>query len=151
MSDSPNERRVYALPPDLVERIRSFQQSQNISSETEAVRRLLDSALAMRDSIHDVLYKLKARYKDEPDLRVLAKDLLVGHPKVSSVSFEAGAAIFAFADGDFGKIDNKGFIYSGDRPDYMSEVVPPVRPRLSAPSRGSPPKSASDLDDDIPF
>ena len=44
------ERRVYMLPANLLERLRAYQVSQGIGSEAEAARRLLDTALQMRDT-----------------------------------------------------------------------------------------------------
>ena len=42
-------RKVYMLPEDLVERIAAYQHKTSISSEVEAVRRLLDDGLKHRD------------------------------------------------------------------------------------------------------
>jgi hypothetical protein len=70
------ERRVYVLPREQLERIRAYQSNSAIGSEVDAVRPLLDSALQMRDTPQDILRKLKSRFADEKDLRVLARDIL---------------------------------------------------------------------------
>src|ERR1700681_1721560 len=69
------ERRVYVLPVEQLERLRAYQSRNGISSEVEAVRRLLDAALQMRDTVPDILRKLKSRFANEKDLRVLARDI----------------------------------------------------------------------------
>lgn len=116
MSDKPAaeaERRVYMLPSELVERIRAYQAAFGLPSEVEAVRRLLDGALQHRETLLDVLAKLKLRWTDEKDLRVLAREVLVGHALVKSVAFADGSVDFTFADGERGRLDTKGRIYRG--------------------------------------
>ena len=148
------ERRVYNLPSSLLERLRAYQTSQGIPSETEAARRLLDTALQLRDNVHNLLAMLEQRYGDEKDLRVLAADILIKHALVKSVEVGDSNVSFTMRDGDRGMITSVGDIYFQDidmQSDDWSQVVRP-KPR-SARSKGgnwdAPP--ASDLDDEIPF
>ena len=53
MAREGTERRVYVLPAELVERIRSFQRDERLPSETEAARQLLE--LALLDDRHIVM------------------------------------------------------------------------------------------------
>lgn len=136
------ERRVYVLPADLVDRIKAYQSSQGIGSEVEAVRRLLDSALQMRDTAVDILNTLRSKHADEKDLRVLARDVLTNHTLVTKIIFGDDRVTFQIRAGEYGAIDNKGHIFSGEDPDYLGRVQE-VQPLIS-------PKGG-DLDDEIPF
>lgn len=137
------ERRVYVLPADLVDRIKAYQSSQGIGSEVEAVRRLLDSALQMRDTVVDILNTLKSKHSDEKDLRVLARDVLTNHALVTKIIFNDDRVVFQIRAGEYGSIDNKGHIYSGDELEYLREV-----PEVTS---WNAPKKGGDLDDEIPF
>ncbi|WP_137392265.1 hypothetical protein [Rhodoligotrophos defluvii] len=86
-SKEQTQRRVYVLPTELVDRIVAFQAEKGFPSEVEAVRKLLDEALKSRDTdktiIRRFLYRLeKLRLPTE-----VAKDVLVGHPLVTDLSF----------------------------------------------------------------
>jgi hypothetical protein len=154
------ERRVYVLPAEQLERIRAYQTSSGIGSEVEAVRRLLDAALQMRDTPQDILKKLKSRYADEKDLRVLARDILAAHALVESVHF-ADDGVWFWLKGDVrGKIaaDGATFIGRESVEENGWEVYPPPPPRARPASTGRPVAVPSwdaprrgDLDDEIPF
>ncbi len=146
------ERKVYVLPAELGGRIRAYQLAQGISSEVEAARRLLDSALQMRDTTEDILKKLKSRFAEEKDLRVLARDILAGHPLVSAVHFADDGVWFYLKGEERGKIgrDGKTFSGQGDVDEGWHLYPPPApRARAAAPSWDTP--KGGDLDDEIPF
>jgi hypothetical protein len=143
----PTERRVYVLPSEQLERIRAYQNSSGIGSEVEAVRRLLDSALQMRDTPQDILRKLKSRYADEKDLRVLARDILAAHALVESVHFADDGVWFCLKGDVRGKISADGTTYIGHGFEQENgwDVFPPPPPRapVRAPSVGGPAGSPS--------
>jgi len=159
----PTERRVYVLPIEQLHRIRTYQNNSGIGSEVEAVRRLLDAALQMRDTPQDILKTLKSRYADEKDLRVLAKDILAAHALVESVHFADDGIWFRLKGDVRGKIGVDGATYIGHGSAHEDnwEVYPPPSPR----ARSTPPGSVGsragapswdaprggDLDDEIPF
>lgn len=157
------ERKVWLLPAELSERIKAFQASQGITSEVEAARRLLDSALQMRDTVQDLLRKLKDRYAEEKDLRVLARDVLVNHMLVTSVHFGDDNIRFDFKDGWIGRFFKTGEaqVSSGEVDhdgDLEFTTYPPKMPdpgprstRVPKPSWDAPKGGGSDLDDEIPF
>lgn len=137
-----SERRVYVLPSELVERIREYQESQSIPSEVEAVRRLLDAALQMRDSVFSVLTKLGARSTSEKDLRILSRDVLATHPLVKEIRISDAGLTFTMANGDKGRITSQLKLFwdaSGGFGDTDWKSWPPEE------------KTSSHLDDDIPF
>lgn len=147
-------RKVWVLPTELSDRIRSFQMDQGIASEVEAARRLLDLALQMRDNVGDILAKMKSRFIEEKDLRVLARDVLTGHALVTQIMLNDSDVTFRMRDGTFGMIDKSGRIFTGDEAEYLREVVEP-RPRSPVGARGGAPSweapKGGDLDDEIPF
>lgn len=153
------ERKVWLLPTELSERIKAFQASQGIASEVEAARRLLDSALQMRDTVPDILRKMKDRYVDEKDLRVLARDILVGHTLVASVHFDDDGVWFRFNDGALGRMNKRGLTSIGDDDNQYNgepawkvfpEPPPAARPTVrQSPSWDTP--KGGEADEDIPF
>jgi len=155
------ERRVYVLPVEQLDRIRAFQAASGIASEVEAVRRLLDSALQMRDTVQDIVRKLKSRYAEERDLRVLARDVLTTHALVENVRFNEGSVEFSLKGDSRGLIKADGSTFTGHGPMEHEDdwdVFPPPPPRRPPSARqggGAPPSwdapKGGDLDDEIPF
>jgi hypothetical protein len=156
------ERRVYVLPSEQLERIRAYQTANSISAEVEAVRRLLDLALQNLDTIHDILKKLRSRYADEKDLRVLARDILTTHVLVLSVHFLEDGVSFYMAGEMRGKITKDGTTYIAEGEEHISgwtEYPRPAkkdapRPAARSTSTSGPSWDAprgGDLDDEIPF
>jgi len=101
-------RRVYVLPSELVARIVEFQEEKNYSSEVEAVRKLLDEALLHRDTAATIINRFKSRLENLRMPAEVAKDVLVGHPLVSNISFGKDEIIFELADGNNYRITDKG-------------------------------------------
>jgi hypothetical protein len=129
------ERRVHVLPKELLERLRAHQQRKGISSEVEAVRRLLDRALQMEDTVGDILNKLKAKFVGEKDLRVLARDVLATHVLVRRMYYEDNVISFDLADGSGGQINGEGKILSMEGMGRMTGGRS-VRPIVSGAQRG---------------
>jgi hypothetical protein len=152
------ERRVYNLPLDLLERLRAYQMSQGITSEVEAARRLLDSALQMRDTIEDILNTLSSKFLEERDLRVIAADVLIKHALVSHVQISDTDVTFILKNGFRGKISSSGALYSAlpdsHDDDWNSYRKKPARvpvPSWDSASSGETASAGGNLDDDIPF
>jgi len=108
------ERRVYALPGELVERIVEFQREKGYPSEVEAVRRLLDDALKSRDTLARLISRFMTRMGSLRSTVEVAKDVLVGHPLVKSMSFDEDAVNFEMKDGWEAKINDKGDVWIWD-------------------------------------
>jgi len=144
-----SERRVYVLPKEQLDRIRAYQANSGLTSEVEAVRRLLDVALQLRDTIEDLLNKLRSKFTDEKDLRVLARDL-IGHALVSAVAIKENQLEFDFAGGIRGAIDGSGKTMLSRFEDHW-ETFPKPRPTAKSPSSGWDTRPSNDLDDEIPF
>lgn len=156
-TDKPTtERRVYVLPLDLLERIRSYQSDNNISSEVEAARRLLSEALQARDTINDLMKQVRAYHRQEKDLRALARDVLSGHILVIQIKIDDNKIEFGLRNGEAGMIRRDGKMETGtineDGTMWFNTSWPPLRSEKSVKSSGgwdSPP--SDDLDDTIPF
>jgi hypothetical protein len=94
----PAARRVYALPQDLVDRIVEFQREKGYPSEVEAVRRLLDEALKYRDTTDKIVSRFMSRLRSMRITSEVAKDVLVAHPLISTLSFGQDHVSFAMKD-----------------------------------------------------
>ncbi|WP_106795431.1 hypothetical protein [Rhizobium sp. H4] len=81
------QRRVYVLPKDLVERIAQYQQLGGFGSEVEAVRSLLTEALTKIDSTAMLLDRVREKFKTLPNASMVAKEILAGHPLVTKIQF----------------------------------------------------------------
>lgn len=114
MSDEPlgSKRRVYDLPMELVDRITAFQRSKKLPSEVEAVRRLLDEALLTRDSAEDIVNRMLERLKSDGMVTSVAKDILVGHPLVTSITFISNDCVqFTLKSREQIRIHDDGMVY----------------------------------------
>ena len=107
-------------PSELVERIVAFQEEKNYPSEVEAVRKLLDEALLHRDTAETIIQRFKSRLEHLKMPAEVAKDVLVGHPLVSDISFERNAIVFTLGSLDKyriyenGRVEHKDALRKGD-------------------------------------
>lgn len=116
------ERRVYVLPVELVERVRQYQKDNLIASEVEAVRRLLDTALHLRDDVHSLLQKMKTKYKAEKDIRVISRDVLALHPLIESIKISDGSIEFTMKNGGMGSFATDGEAYFMNKGQWNREL-----------------------------
>lgn len=107
------ERRVYVLPNELLGRIRRYQSDNNISSEVEAVRKLLDESLQSKDTLDDIMAKISRADLTEGDLRVVAQKVLSGHVLVKYLVIDDGELRFGLRNGYAGGIDLEGNMRTG--------------------------------------
>lgn len=87
------QRRVYALPTEMVDRIVEFQKEKGFQSEVEAVRRLLDEALKSRDTPTKIINRFLARLEVHRVAAEAARDILIGHPLVEGMRFQRDAVV----------------------------------------------------------
>lgn len=148
------ERRIHVLPIELLERIRKYQEDNNISSEVEAVRRLLNEALQSRDTIENILNQLDAAFEKEKDLRILARDILSTHVLVSNINIDENSLCFKLKNGIKGEIDRKGQLFKNDDLDNYNDNMESYTPPQKRQNKGNWDTSITpnnDLDDEIPF
>jgi hypothetical protein len=110
MARPGTQRRVYVLPDELVGRISAFQRDTGLPSETEAARRLLDEALKRRDTHESIIDRFLNRFKEIRILSDVAKEVLAGHPLVSTIRFEDDAIDFRLINGCKITIKNDGAV-----------------------------------------
>ncbi|RAK27086.1 hypothetical protein C7374_11180 [Falsochrobactrum ovis] len=101
-------RRVYVLPQELVDRIVQFQKEKGYPSEVEAVRKLLDEALLYRDSPDTIIKRFTSRLTTLKMPSEVSKDVLVGHPLVTKISFLSNAVQFKVSSGEEYRIYDTG-------------------------------------------
>lgn len=112
-SGHENIRRVYALPAEMVDRISMYQREKGFTSEVEAVRRLLDEALKSRDNLDTIINRLLAKLGQIKIASEAARDVLVGHPLVASISFTDSSVEFALKNGDSATVHESGVVTIG--------------------------------------
>ena len=158
------ERRVYNLPTALVLKLRAFQATQNIPSETEAARRLIEAALQARETVFDILLSVEAIVSNDPNLRNLGAELMK-HSLVTGTMLIDGGLVFSMTDGTSGRVapDRRGSFnlnYTDQdwRHDNWSsfdhwkmENRPKQKQGSGSASSGGWEPSGGDLDDEIPF
>lgn len=104
-------RRVYVLPNELVDRITAFQAERGLSSEVEAVRKLLNDALQSKDTPEILLKRAMERMKIIRVTSEVAREILVGHPLVSEIKFENDDIDFWLKSAGHYKINYKGELF----------------------------------------
>lgn len=134
------QRRVYVLPNELVDRIVAYQTEMGLQSEVEAARKLLDEALKSRDDWRSITRRFKEKLAETKILSDIAKDVLIGHPLVTSVHFEPSAVRFSLSSGETVEINGLGVVSASDGYNNDLELNPENGGAFSR-----------DLDDDIPF
>lgn len=95
---------TYVLPKELIERIEQYKFAIGISSDDEAVRRIIDDFLKKRDEIVDVINRIISKYKLIKSMREAASTVLANHPLVTTISFEKGNVVFDFDDSLYDKL-----------------------------------------------
>ncbi|MEE7504158.1 helix-turn-helix transcriptional regulator [Methylobacterium mesophilicum] len=99
-SDQGKFQRVSVLlPPELVERIQLYRADAGISSEDEAIRRLLDDALKYRDNYITITDRLIEKVRSLKSIREAAGYVLSNHPLVRSMDFSDAGMVFCLNDG----------------------------------------------------
>ncbi|TGP24893.1 MULTISPECIES: hypothetical protein [unclassified Mesorhizobium] len=94
------QRRVYVLPTELVDRMVAYQQEMGLASEVETARRLLDEALKHHDTALSITRRFQDRLKETRLLADIAKDVLIGHPLLSTLRMELDRIEFTLTRGD---------------------------------------------------
>jgi len=74
------------------------------------VRRLLDDALKSRDDLTRIINRFLGKLKHLRIASEVAKDVLVGHPLVASMSFEKDVVQFRLKDGWTASISDAGWV-----------------------------------------
>ena len=87
------------LPPELVERIQLYRADAGISTEDEAVRRLLDDALKYRDNFISIIDRLIDKVRLLKSIREAAGYVLSNHPLVKSIDFTDVEMTFCLTNG----------------------------------------------------
>lgn len=142
-------RKLYSLPTELIVRITAYQQRKNLSSEVEAVRRLLDIALKGNETHADLCEQIVKQLEAGRDYVEAASSVLPGHPKVASVEFDDDAVVFKLRNKKTEinvRIESRTRIFFSNDPD--------IALRLESPE-GMPPylvnENDSSLDEMVPW
>lgn len=135
------------LPPAMVWRVARFRRSQNLPSNEEAAKRLIKFALEERESTKDILEKLHESFKNERDLRLLARDVIASHGAITNIKYAKDYIWFETTSNESGAIDKKGTLYfseDGRDWDYGMNYYTPYIDEFS-------PLPSTESDDEFPF
>lgn len=102
------QRKVFMLESELVDRVLAYQQKNKLQSEVEAVRQLLNDALRLQDDWRSICDQVVDRMKRPETLINAAKEIVVGHPRVSNVTFELDRITFKMNSGEYVEISANG-------------------------------------------
>lgn len=103
-----SERRIYDLSDELLTRLRAYQKRQGIRNETEAARRVLETGLDASEG-DEALAQRAVRAARERGIREGAGPIVVGHPSVTTVSFQPRNIIFETRQGQRFDVSAQGF------------------------------------------
>lgn len=95
-------RRVYELPPDILDRVRSYQDEKGIASEVETVRRLIAIAFWNMDTVATIEAQLAVEFGRLKDVRLAAAAVLATHPRVMDMQFGKDSVEFTMDGGATG-------------------------------------------------
>lgn len=150
-SQSKSIRKLVSLSPELAERVEKFRESVGASSESDALKILIEDGLKMRDRREDLFERLKNATSKGQNLAEVINFLAADHPLVKSTTLDANElTIYLNTASDE---DSQKFSYSryqkewqwlrntGGFDDWEPIKPPPQRKRTSR----------EELDDDIPF
>lgn len=157
------ERRVYNLPAALVMKIRAFQLAQNIPSETETARRLIEAALQARETVFDILLSIETMVSNDPNLRNIGSELMK-HSLISGTMLIEDGLVFSMTGGSSGRIspdkrNSYDLLYTHEpwQHDNWNRFDQWKRDNIAQPKRaygagtGGWEPAGADLDDEIPF
>jgi hypothetical protein len=106
-----NIRKVYLLQHDLVARIGRYQVQKGITSEVDAVRRLLNIGVQVDELATDILARFCLDFAKSADVRGAASRTLITHLQVVAIDF-FGLSV-SFRDGAVWSFDPIENAFSG--------------------------------------
>lgn len=145
-------RKLVTLPPDLADRVEKFREYSNASSESDALKTLIEDGLKLRDRPEDLFRRCETSTAAGQSLGEIINLVTSDHPLVERTVLDNEALIVDLktpADAASERFRfsraQKTWFWEVSRGDYDDAwtAVEPLQPDSS--------KRASVLDDDIPF
>lgn len=154
-------RRLVTLSPELAERVDKFRESTGTSSESEALKMLIEAGLKLRDRREDLFERCQNSTARGQSIGDVVNLLTSDHPLVASTVVDLESLIVNLKTAQ-GEPDER-FRYSRSKHQWAWETntgsfnnyddnwqpIPKAGPRSS--TQKAAPKTGSGLDDDIPF
>lgn len=148
------------LPPGMVWRVERYSIAAGLPSSEEAAKRLIKFALEEKETTNDILEKLYESFREEKDLRLLARDVIASHSATTNIKYGRDYVWFETKSGESGAIDSKGRLYFSEHGNEWDENMNYYTPQSlqdirrgvkNAHSPHSGKGSHPDLDEEIPF
>jgi hypothetical protein len=157
-SQTKSVRKLVTLSAELAERIEKFQRDSGASSESDALKALIEDGLKMRDRPYDLFRRCENATKSGQRIGDIIERLTADHPLVeTTVVSSDGLSVYLKVDPD--TMDVRFYLprsrqtwtwqrrVSGYHNDEAWEDIAPVNPDEPT----TPGRKPRDLDDEIPF
>ena len=149
-----NVRKLVALPPELAERVEKYRQASAATSDSDALKALIEDGLKLHDRNSDLFERCENATKKGQSIGEIINLLAADHPLVHStfltqdtliinLKIEQGQEEQRFI---FDRI-KKDWDWERDTGGYNDHKWESIRPGVPSPSR----RANADLDDEIPF
>jgi hypothetical protein len=144
-------RKLITLPPDLAERVEKFRETSGASSESEALKALVEAGLKLRDRPEDLFQRCETSTSGGQSIGEIINLVTTDHPLVESTVTDK-EALTVYLKKPESEAPRERFRYSRSQGNWKWEWereydqwMPVERPKQAKAKPGG------DLDDDIPF
>jgi hypothetical protein len=148
-------RKLVTLSPDLADRVEKFREAFGASSESDALKVLIEDGLKMRDRREDLFERLENATQNGQSLGEIINFLATDHPLVLNTVLNSDELIINLKTAGDEPDEKFWFSRFHKKWDWLKRVGnnyddqwEPVKP---PPQRAGGRKPINDLDDDIPF
>lgn len=139
----PPPRKNVALPSDVVARVDAFRKSRNITSESDALRRLIETGLNFFDRPKDLFFRCAQAYENGSSIGEILENILNDHPLVEEITMRPDNIAIRLRDDCSVSLDKRSgeWSYSAGV-SAREEYYPPRKSGWDQPSN---------IDEEIPF
>lgn len=154
-----SSRKLVTLPPDLAERVERFRETSGATSESDALKMLIEDGLKLHDTAEDLFQRCETSTANRQGLAEIMNLVTADHPLVDRTILDSEALLVILKTGSDEPAER--FRYSRSRRDWEWqiqhggfsddnwEVYRPQRTSAKPSPMAKP--GGGDLDDDIPF
>jgi hypothetical protein len=159
-------RKLVTLSAELAERVEKFQREISASSESDALKILIEDGLKMRDRPYDLFRRCESAVKSGQGIGDIVERLTADHPLVENTTVN-GEGLFVYLKTEPDARDERFYLSRsrrtwswqrrrGDYGDDQWEAIEPQDPDAPAPDPsphygGRGRSTRNELDDEIPF
>jgi hypothetical protein len=147
-SQSKNTRKLVTFTPDLAERVDAYRSEVRASSDSDAIKALIEAGLKLRDKPSDLYRRCVGSTQNGQSIGDLINLVTSDHPLVASTVLDSDSLIVNLK-GEDSTIPNR-FRYSREEKKWFWEIEIDYNDWSEKPT-DRPSSNSDDLDDEIPF